>query len=243
MTDLLDDFLAVATRAVASTGTADGDGIPLSGQMAELKAMAPRVAAACPYRCGDIVTVRPGMDVKGAGKPHVVVEVFPQPIVDTQSEPGSNRYLGRYTMRVAHFYGESMTQHAVDHAVFEPWTSAHEAAWQSAVEADQTVRERRLTPDVPLTDVARLLREEGRRMSEARITWKKGELVEITGHESSRASRPMLFAGRAIGLVVTVDNSDETTRILYIDDQGARCTQWFKPIDLKPYQAVEPVVA
>lgn len=243
MTALLDALLTGSSRSGGSGAGGDGTSIPLDRQIAALQQMSERAGAPCPFKRGDLVTVRPGMDVKGAGKPHVVIEVLDTPVIDLDSEPGSNRFLGRYTMRVAHYCGETMTQHAVDHTAFEAWNAAHEAAWQHRAGEEESTARKRLKSDVPLTEVARLLREEGRRISDAKITWKKGELVEITGHESSNAARPMHFGGRAIGLVETVDFSDETTRVVYFDDQGVRRTQWFKPVDLKPYAAVEPVPA
>ncbi len=239
----LDELFAVGPPGGGAAKGGDAAGVPLEQQVEALSAMAARVSAACPFKAGDLVTVRKGMDVRGAGKLHVVVEVLSEPVVDRSSEPGSNRYLNRYTMRVAHFCGADMTIHAVSHEVFEPWSEDHAELWRNQESENAGRTSRRLKPDVPLGDVVRVLREEGRRMQDAKISWKKGELVEILGYETSNAARPMLFGGRSVGLVETVDFSDETTRVVYFDDSGQRRAQWFRPIDLKPYTALEPVSA
>ncbi len=241
MTAFLEALLSGGSRSGEAGGADGGTGVPLEKQFEALGDMARRVASKCPYQTGDAVTVRPGMDVKGAGKLHVVVEVFDTPVTDRDSEPGSNRFLNKYTMRVAHFCGDSMTIHAVDHAAFEPWTEAHTQRWNNRDDEPAAERRRRIAPDAPLQDVVRMLRDEGRRLADAKITWKKGELVEIIGHEASNAARPMRFSGRAIGLVETVDFSDDTTRVIYFDEDGRRRSQWFTPVDLRPFAAVEPV--
>ena len=79
------------------------------------------------------------------------------------------------------------------------------------------------------------------KLADAKITWKKGDLVELIGYEASHAAKPMQFEGRAVGFVVNVDHSDDTTRVVYFDEDGERRTQWFKPVDLKSFAAVEPV--
>ncbi len=217
-----------------------GETPPLEICIEALQAKAARLAAPCPFRTGDVVTVRVNTDIKGCGEPHVVVDVLAEPITDTRPEAGSNRYLARYTMRVAHFAGEAMTVHAVDCSCFEPWTAEHAAAWTSKRASRDERRARRLKPDTPLSEVLWLLRGEIKRINEAKIAWKKGDLVEIVGHEQSRASRPMLFEGKSIGFVERVDHTDDTTRVVYYDSEGDRCAQWFKPGDLRPYAVVEP---
>ena len=223
-----------------SSGEAD-TGMPLEACLEELKSQVERMQAACPFNAGDIVTVRAGSDVKGAGKPHMVAEVLAEPVTDAHAEAGSNQFLRKYTMRVCHFHGDSMTVHAVDHSCFEPWTEGHAKAWQDRQAAAMRKSPRKVARDTPLTEVVRLLRGEGKKMADAKITWKKGDLVELTGHETSQAAKPMLFEGRAVGFVMSVDHSDDTTKVVYFDEDGDRRSQWFKPVDLKPFTAVEPV--
>lgn len=224
-------------------GTSERTTLPLGACIAALKDHARRLTTPCPFKCGDVVTVRPGTDVKGAGNPHVVVEVLTEPVTDRTAEGGSNRFLAKYTMRVAHFHGDTMTVHAVDHCVFEAWHEGHEAAWTSRQTSTSRKNTARPLASTPLNEVVRLLRAESKKFTEAKITWKKGDLVEILGHETSRAAKPMLFEGKAVGVVERVDHSDDTTRVIYFDDDGDRRTQWFKPVDLKPFSAVEPVSA
>ncbi len=196
-----------------------------------------------PFKTGDIVTVSPTSDIKGAGLPHVVIEIIDPPFTDQQSESGSNQFLRKFTMRVAHFHGDSITQHAVDHGSFEAWTPEHAEAWMAAQAPARPSRQAvKATPETPLTDIIRLLRTEARKLGEAKIVWKKGDLVEILGHQASNAAEPMAFSGRSIGVVEVVDNSDETTRVIYFDSEGERRSQWFKPVDLKPF-TLETVVS
>jgi hypothetical protein len=217
--------------------------LPLAHVIGALQDKAVRMSEACPFRVGDLLTVRPGSDVRGAGLPHIVVEVFADPVTDMRAEAGSNRYLSKYTMRVAHFHGDDMTVHAVDHSSFERWTDAHANAWMASQAKSGNKQGRKVTAETSLNDVVRLLRGEGRKFAEAKITWKKGDLVEIQGYETSNAAKPMMFEGKAVGVVETVDHSDDTTRVVYFDVDGDRRSQWFKPLDLKPFAAVEPVGA
>jgi hypothetical protein len=231
------------------SGTDEGGGaermpgiaMSLAERLAALKEKARRIGEPCPFKPGDLVTVSPRMDVRGRGQPHIVVEVLAEPVVDTKPDGGSNQFLRRYTMRVAHFVGEDVTVHAVDHSAFERWREAHEAAWLEEEARAARRKAQKVTAGTALTEVVRLLRGEARRLADARISWKKGDLVEILGHEESRAAVPMLFEGRAVGVVETVDRSDETTRVVYFDAGGDRRTQWFKPVDLRPFTAVEAV--
>jgi hypothetical protein len=242
MGPVFEELFGGGNRPSSASAGAHHTSLSLSEQITQLQAMAERTANPCRFKVGDLVTVRHGMDVRGMGKPHVVIEVFSEPVVDRSSEPGSNRYLNRYTMRVAHFCGSDMTTHAVGHEVFEPWTEAHAKAWDAFQQETKARQAHRLNSDVPLSEVVRLLREEGRRLLDAKIVWKRGELVEILGYETSNAAPPMLFGGRAVGLVETIDHSDDTTRVIYFDDVGRRRAQWFRPVDLKPYCVVEPVM-
>jgi len=243
MTGTIEAFLS-SMGAEASADGSSGEShtkLSLAACLVALKDQAARMVAPCPFKAGDLITVRPGTDVKGAGKPHIVVEVLPEPVVDTKADAGSNQFLRQYTMRVCHFHGDSLTVHAVDHSCFETWTDAHAEAWTAQQIAANRKAPRKVVPETPLTEVVRLLRSEGRKVADAKITWKKGDLVEVTGFEISHAAKPMQFEGRAVGFVVTVDHSDDTTKVVYYDEDGDRRSQWFKAIDLKPYNAVEPV--
>ena len=243
MTGTIEAFLS----SMGSSGGAESrrgeehTSLPLEQCLAALRDQAARMQLPCPYKAGDLITVRAGTDVKGAGKPHIVVEVLAEPVTDTKAEAGSNQFLRTYSMRVCHFHGDSLTVHAVDHSCFETWTEAHAVVWRQLQTAQTHKSPRKVASDTPLTEVVRMLRSEGKKLSDAKITWKKGDLVELVGFESSHAAKPMAFEGRAVGFVVTVDHSDDTTRVVYYDEDGDRRSQWFKATDLKNYNAVEPV--
>lgn len=215
--------------------------LPIETCLATLRDQAQRLVEPCPFKAGDLITVRSGCDVKGAGNPHIVVEVLAEPFTDTRAEPGSNRFLRQYTMRVCHYHGDCLTVHAVEHACFEPWTGKHAEAWKARQASENRKGPGKADRNTPLTEVVRMLRGEGKKIAEAKITWKKGDLVEVVGHETSHAAKPMQFEGRAVGFVVTVDHSDDTTKVVYFDEDGDRRSQWFKLTDLKNYTAVEPV--
>lgn len=239
-------FEAFLSGITGGAGSDDGASdvtthLPLDVCLAALRDQARRIVEPCPFKAGDLITVRTGADVKGAGNPHIVVEVLAEPVTDTRAESGSNQFLRQYTMRVCHYHGDSLTVHAVDHACFEPWTDKHAQDWQAKQAAINRNGPRKVSHDTPLTEVVRMLRGEGKKVAEAKITWKKGDLVELIGYETSHAAKPMQFEGRAVGFVVTVDHSDDTTKVVYFDEDGDRRSQWFKPIDLKNFAAVESV--
>jgi hypothetical protein len=227
-------------------GEGEGRGVrentmTLAEILAALQDKARRMAEPNPFRVGDLVTVRRDADVKGCGEPHVVVDLLERPIVDDKAESGSNQFLRRYDMRVAHFQGDRLTVHAIDHSVLEPWTEAHAAVWLGRRDAGRAERPDSVSPHTPLTEIVRRLRAAGQRVTSAKIVWKQGDLVEIVGHKASNAAEPMLFGGRAIGFVELVDRSDDTTRVIYFDSDGDQRQQWFKPSDLQPYRSVGPV--
>ena len=241
MSGTFEAFLSSITAPSAENAGDEGQlDLPLETCLAILRDHAHRMQQPCPFTAGDLVTVRAHSDVKGAGKPHIVVEVLAEPVVDMKAEAGSNQFLRKYTMRVCHYHGDSLTVHAVDHSCFEAWSEAHAQAWRSQ-QATAANASNRISADAKLTDVVRVLRNEGRKLADAKITWKKGDLVELIGYEASHAAKPMQFEGRAVGFVVNVDHSDDTTRVVYFDEDGERRTQWFKPVDLKSFAAVEPV--
>ena len=243
MSGPLDSLLSSVVSGTSRPGREESrTTLSLEECIVALKDKAERMSQPCPFKVGELVTARHDADVKGAGQPHIVVEVFPEPVTDPTAESGSNQFLRKYNMRVAHFYGNDMTVHAVDCSCFEPWTETHADSWTSKQRhSSKKGGTRQVTPDTPLNHIVRQLRDEGRKLLDAKISWKKGDLVEIIGWEASNAAKPMLFEGKSIGTVEVVDKSDDTTKVSYFDDDGDRRSQWFKPLDLKPFTAVEPV--
>jgi hypothetical protein len=213
--------------------------LDLATRLAALRAKAVRTAAPNPFKLGDLVTARVHADVKGSGEPHVVIGLIEPPVVSDTAECGSNQFLREFNMKVAHFVGDNMTVHAVDYTDFEAWTTAHAQTWTQQ-HLSQRPKAVDVTPDLQLNDVIRILRGEGQRRAN-KIGWEKGDLVEILGYRDSNAAEPMQFETRAVGLVETVDHSDDTTRVIYFDTDGDRRSQWFKPHDLQVYSAVKAV--
>lgn len=72
-------------------------------QVMRLKEYAERYDEPCPYKVGDIVTPRSDVCLRGAGNPHVVLEVRKTPIHNFTDRPGTIDYGTRHDMRVAFF--------------------------------------------------------------------------------------------------------------------------------------------
>lgn len=75
----------------------------------------------CRFSAGDLVTPLRNSNMKGAGDPHVVLEVrsAEQPyFTDETSSTGFGR---RLDMRVASFYGDTIARHWVESIDFEPF--------------------------------------------------------------------------------------------------------------------------
>ena len=74
-------------------------------QVMELRQIAARYAAGCPFKPGDLVTPLQGYNDRGAGEPHVVLEVPAEPVrlwtTSAPSDIGSPDIGERLDMRVA----------------------------------------------------------------------------------------------------------------------------------------------
>lgn len=99
--------------------------LPLpEAQIMELKALQQRYAAPCPYVSGDLVTPRGNCNVKGAGLPHIVLEVGRPSEAAEPESTASNGYGRRIDMRVA-CYSErkaSIAAFWVESFEFEPYS-------------------------------------------------------------------------------------------------------------------------
>lgn len=78
----------------------------------------------CPFKVGDLITPRKGTSMKGAGKPHVVLEVIDRPAPHFTDEPGSTAFGRRFDVRVASFYGGDMARHWVESIDFDRYSAA-----------------------------------------------------------------------------------------------------------------------
>lgn len=85
--------------------------LPLpEAQIATLREVRARFAAGCTFKPGDIVTPRKGYCLKGAGVPHIVLEVGAPPPPpawpSVPSDTGSSRFGARLDMRIAAHDGD-----------------------------------------------------------------------------------------------------------------------------------------
>ncbi|MEZ2410500.1 hypothetical protein AB6806_27265 [Bosea sp. RCC_152_1] len=78
----------------------------------------------CPFKPGDLITPRRGTNMKGAGKPHVVLEVRDRPDPHFAEGAGSTQFGRRNDIRVASFYGDTMARHWVESVDFDAYTAA-----------------------------------------------------------------------------------------------------------------------
>jgi len=82
----------------------------------------------CRFRVGDLVTPRPGVNVRGDGDPHVVLEVFKQPIQAlTAMDPhmtGASAFGRKMDMRVMCCTNGQYSSFCVESFVFEPYEGA-----------------------------------------------------------------------------------------------------------------------
>lgn len=76
----------------------------------------------CPFGPGDLVTPRDGVNFKGAGDPHIVLEVRadaePQFSI---GEPNSSGFGHRLNIRVACMHGEILTPFWMESWVLDKW--------------------------------------------------------------------------------------------------------------------------
>lgn len=81
--------------------------------------------ASCPYKIGDIVTPRQHFTVKGAGEPHIVVDMVADvsPLFDS-GEPGSNAWGKRIDMRIIQMSNGNRVSHWVESFEFELYADA-----------------------------------------------------------------------------------------------------------------------
>lgn len=92
-----------------------------------LREIAARYSAPCPFKVGDLVTVRKGYNLKGEGEPIIVIEVAEQPIrnfacVDDPSDVASMAYGSKLDVRTAHERGGNIVSHWQESWCLEPYT-------------------------------------------------------------------------------------------------------------------------
>lgn len=77
----------------------------------------------CPFKAGELVTPRKDGDVRGAGDPHIVLEVRSTPEPHFTDDPSSNDSGKRMDMRVSSFVGSKIIPHWVESLQFEPYSA------------------------------------------------------------------------------------------------------------------------
>lgn len=88
-----------------------------------LQEAAQRHAKGCPFKPGDLVTPRKGYNLKGAGEPHVVMEIMaPEP---QRGEAAEKAYMGGiariYDMRVLSCVREDLIAYYAESYCYEAW--------------------------------------------------------------------------------------------------------------------------
>lgn len=79
----------------------------------------------CRFKVGDLVTPRKGTSVKGAGDPHIVIEVFDEPIRPVHAErAGTPKFYGKMDIRVMCMTSGCYASFCVESFEFEPYEGA-----------------------------------------------------------------------------------------------------------------------
>lgn len=81
-----------------------------------------QIGVGCPYNIGDLVTPKSNTNMRAAGDPHIVLEVFHRagPCFN-HGDPGDAGFGERHDMRVAVFYGEKIYPFWVESHKFAPY--------------------------------------------------------------------------------------------------------------------------
>lgn len=99
-------------RGMGAEGDEQSGPRPLpEAQVATLREAFERYSAPCAFKPGDLVTPRKGFNVKCVGDPHIVIEVFGDPIrnfaVNDPVDTGLAAYGSRMDMRVVCFAADN----------------------------------------------------------------------------------------------------------------------------------------
>lgn len=93
--------------------------------IARMREVAAKVASPNPFSVGDLVTPCAWASIKGAGDPHIVVEVGTLGrATNGNTEPGSVAYGAVLDMRVLSVSRDSVVAHWVESWMFEPYHPA-----------------------------------------------------------------------------------------------------------------------
>lgn len=115
MSDMMKALLEGIERGV------DGkDKILPEAAIARLSEVLDRINAPVPFRPGDVVTIREDAPVRGAGKPHIVVEVVSDAPLFLGT-PGDWPEAARRNVVVISLRGDSIATHMVAHWMLQPF--------------------------------------------------------------------------------------------------------------------------
>ncbi|MGN6539145.1 MAG: hypothetical protein ACTHKQ_25890 [Mesorhizobium sp.] len=98
-----------------------GEGLP-EAQIERLKEVAARIAAGNKFKVGDIVTVRKDAPVKGAGKPHLIIEID-KDAPRYQGTVGNWPFAVRHDVILISVVGDSIAPHAVPFWALEAFSA------------------------------------------------------------------------------------------------------------------------
>ena len=87
----------------------------------ELQAVYRRYNNGCSFRPGDFVTPSTGAPLAGAGQPHIVLEVFDQPLRRESAKAGTHTEFARIDMRVACWMDGYYVAFAAESWQYERW--------------------------------------------------------------------------------------------------------------------------
>jgi hypothetical protein len=83
--------------------------------IARLKEACASYVTGCKFSVGDLVTPRAGMNLRGEGEPHIVLEVFSTPVrildANDPSDSCGNTFGSRLDIRTANMVGDTLVPH------------------------------------------------------------------------------------------------------------------------------------
>lgn len=127
MSDMFKKFL----EEPVSVGGAKPESDLSKPRVSQLREALDRYIAPCPFKVGDLVTPRKNSSYRQGGDPHLVIEVFEQPVRNFSTETAQPGFGGKFDMRVIcmieHRVAGRLNHYVCPYTVeswqFEPWES------------------------------------------------------------------------------------------------------------------------
>lgn len=116
-----------AMNAAAQAEASDPPEIQREAMAMRLKEALPRFQRACPFKVGDLITPYPDAPVRGAGDPHLVIDVEPEAeevFAEFEGLPGLHS--AKFDIRALFLSTDRATLHPIwsESAWYEPYPSA-----------------------------------------------------------------------------------------------------------------------